>query len=76
MDYIHNTPVTLEFEKCGSTKQCHCIDLVEDTILESIETFSVTLEKDSGLDENRITLDPVNGQVDIIDDMNCKYAGL
>lgn len=74
-DYIQNTPVTLEFLKCESTK-CHCIELVEDIISENIETFYVTLEGDSGLDGSGITLDPVKGQVDIIDNMNCKYACL
>ena len=37
-----------------------------DVILENIESFDVTLERTSDLD-SRITLNPVNGVVEIID---------
>lgn len=73
-DYSKNTPVNLEFLKCNSTKQCHCIDLVEDNKLEDDEIFYVSLEEAHHLDENRITLAPVNAEVEIIDNKSRKCA--
>ena len=42
------------------------IPIEDDRILENIESFILTLERTSDLD-SRITLDPVNGVVEIID---------
>ena len=42
------------------------IPIVDDEVLELIETFSLTLERTSGLD-SRITLSPVDGTVQITD---------
>ena len=66
-DYSPNTPVTLEFESC-STKQCHCIPIMDNDVLEGNETFYVTLEMATDLDRNNIILDPVNGTIEIVSD--------
>ena len=66
MDYIQNTPVTLQFEICNMT-QCHCIPIVDDDVLEGNETFYVTLEAADDLDRDNIVLDPVNGTIEIVD---------
>ena len=42
------------------------VSIENDDVLEVIETFDVTLERPSGLD-SRITLDPVDGQIQITD---------
>ena len=73
MDYIQNTPVTLQFENCNMT-QCHYIPIVDDDVLEGNEMFYVTLERASDLDRNKIILDPVNGMIEIVDDEERKYA--
>ena len=74
MDYIQNTPVTLEFEMCNMTL-CHSIPIVNDDVTESNEMFYVTLEGTADLDRNRIILDPVNGTIEIIDDeLACKQV--
>ena len=67
MDYIQNTPVTLQFEKCSMT-QCHCIPIVDDGIQEGNEMFYVTLEWTADLDRDKIVLDPVNGTIEIFCD--------
>ena len=66
IDYVQNTPVTLEFEKCNMTR-CHCIPIVNDDVPESNEMFYVTLEGTADLDRDTIRLDPVNGTIIIID---------
>ena len=73
MDYIQNTPVTLQFENCNMT-QCHSIPIVDDDVLEGNETFFVILERASGSD--KIELYPVNGSIQIIDDEGGMYANL
>ena len=65
MDYIQNTPVTLEFENCNM-KQCHYIPIVDDDYEEDNEMFYVTLEGTDNLDRDKIVLDPVNGTIEII----------
>ena len=75
MDYIQNTPVTLQFEKC-SMKQCHCIPIVDDDTPEGNETFYVTLERASDLDRGKIVLDRVNGTIDIVDDETCECVSM
>ena len=66
MDYIQNTPVTLEFKKC-SMKQCHHIPIVDDDVLEGNEMFYVTLVV-ADKDRDKIVLDPVNGTIEIVKD--------
>ena len=62
MDY-DNASTILTFGACD-TRQCTEIPIVDDMIVEMTESFFVTLESlDSG-----ITLDPVDGEIEIIDD--------
>ena len=65
MDY-HNISEILEFDSCD-TRQCTEITIVNDMIVELTESFFVTLEGTPGLD-SRITLDPFDGEIEIIDD--------
>ena len=65
MDYIDLSTI-LSFPACG-TKQCVDVTIVNDEVLENVESFNVTLERTPGLDM-RIILDPVDGVVEIIDD--------
>ena len=71
MDYIQNTPVTLQFEKCNMT-QCHCIPIVDDDTPEVNEMFYVTLEGTADLDRDKIVLDPVNATIEIFRDKEHK----
>ena len=65
MDYTGITEV-LMFAACA-TRECRTIAIIEDDTAEDIETFNVTLTKTtSGLDP-RITLEPVDAVVEIID---------
>ena len=50
------------------------VAIVDDIMVESIETFAVTLERTSDLD-SRITLNPVTEEIKIIDN-DCKLTGL
>ena len=65
MDYI-NVSTILAFDTCD-TRQCTEIPIVDDMIVELTESFFVTLERTPGLD-SRITLDPVDGEIEITDD--------
>ena len=56
----------LEFGSCD-TRQCTEIPIVDDMIVELTESFFVNLERTPGLD-SRLTLDPVDGEIEIIDD--------
>ena len=53
----------LMFNVCES-QQCTDIIIINDTVLESIETFFVNLQRTPDLDP-RITLDPVIGEIEI-----------
>ena len=64
MDYIRLSTI-LNFLKC-ETKQCVDITIVDDEVLEDVESFDVTLERTLGLDM-RITLDPADGMIYIRD---------
>ena len=64
-DYVAVSTI-LTFYAC-QTDQCTLITIVDDTIPESIESFNVILGGTPGLDD-RIDLDPVNGDIQIIDD--------
>ena len=63
-DYIALSAI-LEFEEC-ETRKCEEIVIVDDLILEMEETFSFTLNRTENLDP-RITLDPTEGDVVIVD---------
>ena len=65
MDYDSISEI-LGFGPCD-TRQCTEIPKVDDKIVELTESFFVTLERTPGLD-SRITLDPVDGEIEIIDD--------
>ena len=55
----------LSFPTCG-TRQCANVSIVDDDVLENVESFHVTLERTPGLDV-RITLDPMDGVIEIRD---------
>ena len=55
------------FEAC-QRRRCVNVTIVDDEVLErEVESFTVTLERTPGLN-NRITLNPVDGVVEITDD--------
>ena len=56
---------TVSFAAC-QRKSCVMVAIIDDEILENIESFNFTLERTSELD-TRITLDPVDGVVEIDD---------
>ena len=64
MDYV-DFHTTLTFAPCQMRS---CVDavIVDDDVLEMMESFSITLERTTGLDD-RIDLDPVDGVVQIND---------
>ena len=65
MDYENDNTDILLFASC-QTRSCINITIVDDSILELVESFDVTLERTAELDE-RISLLPVDGVVEIID---------
>ena len=65
MDYGELSTI-LSFPTCG-TRQCVNVSIVDDDVLENVESFDITLERTPGLDV-RIALDPVDGIISIIDD--------
>ena len=64
MDYGEILNAPLVFPPC-ERRSCVAIPIVDDDVLENSELFNVTLER-NGLD-TRITLDPVDGLVEITD---------
>ena len=70
MDY-DNISEILEFGSCD-TRQCTEIPIVDDMIVELTESFFVTLERTPDLD-SRITLDPVDGGIEITDNDGVYY---
>ena len=62
---------TLMFAAC-ETRQCDYISIVDDATLEMMESFSVTLERTSDLN-SRITLNPVDGKMNVFDDDDRKH---
>ena len=64
MDYENITEILL-FASCQRIS-CINVTIEDDNVLELVELFNVTLETTTGLDE-RISLSPVNGVVEIID---------
>ena len=57
--------VTLVFEACD-TRKCVYINITDDEVDESDESFTYHLRKTSVLD-SRIDLDPVDGKIEIVD---------
>ena len=64
MDYGQVLDTPLVFPPC-ERRSCVAIPIVDDDVLENSELFNVSLER-NGLD-SRITLDPVDGLVEITD---------
>ena len=58
--------IILRFAACD-IRRCVDVPIINDTVDEPDEMFAVTLERTPGLND-RITLDPVDGVVIIIDD--------
>ena len=56
----------LTFAACD-TRRCVDVSIINDAVDEPDEMFGITLERTPGLND-RITLDPVDGVVIIIDD--------
>ena len=67
MDYGAVIDEILRFSAC-QRKQCVRIPILEDSVPEGVKYFNVTLERTPGLDP-RITLNPVDGLICIIDGM-------
>ena len=65
MDY-DGISVILLFAAC-QRRSCVNVTIIDDEMLENTESFNFTLERTTGLSD-RITLDPVDGVVEIIDD--------
>ena len=65
-DYLGISPDVVMFDSC-ETSSCSSVAIVNDDILEGLESFSAVLQGTQGLD-TRITLDPVNAEIEIIDD--------
>ena len=65
MDY-ESVDIVLMFDSCEK-RRCVDVVIVDDILLEDTELFDVTLERPPELD-NRITLTPIDGEIEIIDD--------
>ena len=65
MDYLELSN-TLSFAAC-ETRCCKNVTIMDDLVNEPDEYFDYTLERTPGLD-GRISLDPKDGQISIIDD--------
>ena len=70
MDYMGRS-IILNFPAC-ETKQCVDVTIVDDDVSEGDESFNVTLERTPGLNM-RITLDPVDGIILIIEKEKGEY---
>ena len=65
MDYAALSAVILDFDACD-TRQCVFLTVEDDLVLEMDESLEITLNRTAGLD-SRITLDPTEGEVVIVD---------
>ena len=65
VDYNHVSTI-VAFDTCD-TQRCTEIPIVDDMIVELTESFLITLERTPGL-VSRITLNPVDGEIEITDD--------
>ena len=70
MDYGTLSTI-LMFDTC-EIRQCDNISIVDDVTLEMTESSSVTLERTPDLN-SRITLNPVDGDINILDNDGRKY---
>ena len=68
MDYGALMSTILLFDTC-QTKQCALIRIEDDDIIEDVENFFVILENTTELND-RITLDPIDGEIQINDNGN------
>lgn len=66
-DYVRQS-VTLRFSACD-TQQCVSVVIVDDSVDEPDESFSITLRRSSTLSQ-RITLKPTAGVVTIMDNQS------
>ena len=73
MDYLGQNN-TLSFAAC-ETKRCVNVAIVDDLLNEPIEFFDYTLERTPNLD-TRISLTPVDGRLEIIDNNDGKCSML
>ena len=64
MDYGNLSTIVM-FEECD-TQQCVDITIVDDEVLENVESFFVNLSRSPGLD-SRIRLNPTGAEIEIID---------
>ena len=66
-EYFDYLPVqhNMRFESCTS-RSCVEISILEDTLVEIDEVFNIILERTPELDRD-ITLDPVEGQIKIVE---------
>ena len=65
MDYNALTDVPLNFSACAQ-RSCTNVTIVDDSVDEPTESFSVTLDRTLGLDR-RIETNPVDGEIEIED---------
>ena len=65
-DYVDRDRV-LDFAACDRTV-CVIVPIVNDIVLEDVERFDVAIRPPAGGLDSRITLDPTDGIVEIIDD--------
>ena len=70
-DHLGLSTSVLMFNDCES-RSCADATIVDDTILEEVESFFVVLGGAPGLD-TRISLNPVNGEIQINDD-DCEFG--
>ena len=55
----------LSFAAC-QIRSCVNVSIINDIVLENVESFDVTLDRTTGLD-SRIALEPVDGVIEITD---------
>lgn len=70
MDYMALS-VIVEFDTCDN-RSCVLLNVVDDLVLEVDETLDITLNRTADLD-SRITLDPTEGEVVIVDNDSMYY---
>lgn len=74
MDY-GSVSMSLMFDAC-ETRSCVNISIVDDLVLENVESLFVDLERAPGLDV-RITLGPIRAEIVILDnDSECSLHSL
>ena len=71
VDYLRLSNI-LSFAAC-EIRRCVSVTIVDDLVAEPNEFFHYTLERTPGLD-SRISLAPVDGRVEIVDNGDGKYS--